>query len=137
MEESHTLHESTLQSSSLNQLMDQVDALVAAHERQCTEVVSLKLELELARNAAKEARERALTAEQALSEQAVLTKERDRHDQLQLSLNSENDKPQEVRVSNSLYSPHLPTNQAIQALDRKVIQELLNEVDSCIALLEN
>ncbi|MDA0303622.1 MAG: hypothetical protein O3B45_04640 [Bacteroidetes bacterium] len=137
MEESHTIHESTLQPSSLNQLLDQVDALVTAHEQQRADMVVLRSELELARNATREAQQRALTAEQALSEQAALKKESDRHDQLQLSLNSENDEPQEMRVSNSIYSPHLPPNQAIQALDRKVIQELLNEVDSCIALLEN
>jgi hypothetical protein len=56
---------------------------------------------------------------------------------MSLPLDSQKDERQEMPVSNSIYSPHLPHNQAIQALDRKVIQELLNEVDSCIALLES
>ncbi|MDE0979889.1 MAG: hypothetical protein OSA78_07835, partial [Flavobacteriales bacterium] len=120
----------------MNQLLDQVELLATAYEKQRSEMLVLNSEMETARNDIAEARSRALLAEQALSEQTATMETRDQSDQMSLPLNSEKNERQEMPVSNSQYSPHLPHNQAIQALDRKVIQELLNEVDSCIALLE-
>jgi hypothetical protein len=137
MEDLNTTHANTPKLSTLNQLLDQVELLATAYEKQRTEMLVLNSEMETARNDIAEARSRALRAEQALSEQTATMETRDQPDQMSLPLNSENNERQEMPDSNSQYSPHLPHNQAIQALDRKVIQELLNEVDSCIALLES
>lgn len=137
MEDFNTTRANTPKLSTLNQLLDQVELLATAYEKQRSEMLVLNSEMETARNDIAEARSRALLAEQALSEQTATMETRDQPDQMSLPLNSEKNERQEMPVSNSQYSPHLPHNQAIQALDRKVIQELLNEVDSCIALLES
>jgi len=137
MEDLNTTHARSPKTSTLNQLLDQVELLATAHEKQRAEMRVLNSEMETARNAVAAAQQRAKRAEEALSEQTAATELRDQHDQMSLPLDSQKDERQEMPVSNSIYSPHLPHNQAIQALDRKVIQELLNEVDSCIALLES
>ena len=118
MQDLNTTHARTPKTSTLNHLLDQVELLTTAYEKQRAEMRVLTSEMETARNAIAAAQQRAKRAEEALSD-------------------SQKNERQEMPVSNSIYSPHLPTNQAIQALDRKVIQELLNEVDSCIALLES
>jgi len=137
MEDLNTTHARTPKTSTLNHLLDQVELLATAHEKQRAEMRVLNSEMETARNAVAAAQQRAKRAEEALSEQTAATEIRDQHDQMSLPLDSQKDERQEMPVSNSIYSPHLPHNQAIQGLDRKVIQELLNEVDSCIALLES
>ena len=137
MEDFNTPHARTPKTSTLNHLLDQVELLATAHEKQRAEMRVLNSEMETARNAVAAAQQRAKRAEEALSEQTAATELRDQHDQMSLPLDSQKDERQEMPVSNSIYSPHLPHNQAIQALDRKVIQELSNEVDSCIALLES
>ncbi|HAW72540.1 MAG TPA: hypothetical protein DCX00_01820 [Flavobacteriales bacterium] len=137
MEDFNTPHARTPKTSTLNHLLDQVELLATAHEKQRAEMRVLNSEMETARNAVAAAQQRAKRAEEALSEQTAATELRDQHDQMSLPLDSQKDERQEMPVSNSIYSPHLPHNQAIQALDRKVIQELLNEVHSCIALLES
>ena len=137
MEDLNTTHARTPKTSTLNHLLDQVELLATAYEKQRAEMRVLNSEMETARNAIAAAQQRAKRAEEALSEQTATMEVRDQHDQMSLPLDSQKNERQEMPVSNSIYSPHLPTNQAIQALDRKVIQELLNEVDSCIALLES
>ena len=137
MQDLNTTHARTPKTSTLNHLLDQVELLATAYEKQRAEMRVLTSEMETARNAIAAARQRAKRAEEALSEQTASMEIRDQHDQMSLPLDSQKNERQEMPVSNSIYSPHLPTNQAIQALDRKVIQELLNEVDSCIALLES
>tara|TARA_B110000879_G_C11125830_1_gene493874 strand:+ start:1131 stop:1544 length:414 start_codon:yes stop_codon:yes gene_type:complete len=137
MQDLNTTHARTPKTSTLNHLLDQVELLATAYEKQRAEMRVLTSEMETARNAIAAAQQRAKRAEEALSEQTASTEIRDQHDQMSLPLDSQKNERQEMPVSNSIYSPHLPTNQAIQALDRKVIQELLNEVDSCIALLES
>ena len=137
MEDLNTPHARTPKTSTLNHLLDQVELLATAYEKQRAEMRVLTSEMETARNAIAAAQQRAKRAEEALSEQTASMEIRDQHDQMSLPLDSQKNERQEMPVSNSIYSPHLPTNQAIQALDRKVIQELLNEVDSCIALLES
>jgi len=137
MEVPHTKHDSLLQTSTLDQLLDQVDALVTAHEQLSVEVVKLNSELELAHLATREAQKRALRAETALSEQTTSMENWNPKDSGKNPGSRENENRREMPVTDSLFSTHLHPNQAIQALDREVIQELLNEVDSCIALLEN
>lgn len=137
MEDLYTTHARTPNPSTLNHLLDQVDLLATAHEKQRAKMLILNSEVETARNAIADAQQRAKLAEEALSEQTAAMEIRDQNDHRSLPLDSQKNERQEMPVSNSIYSPHLPPNQAIQALDRKVIQELLNEVDSCIALLES
>ena len=137
MEDHNTAHAQTPKPSTLNLLLDQVELLATAYEKQRAEMRVLNSEMETARNAIAAAQQRAKRAEEALSEQTCRMETRDQPDQMSLPLDSENNERQGMPDSNSLYSPHLPPNQAIQALDRKVFQELLNEVDSCIALLES
>ena len=137
MQDLNTTHARTPKTSTLNHLLDQVELLATAYEKQRAEMSVLNSEMETARNATAAAQQRAKRAEEALSEQTAAMEVGNQHDQLSLPLDSQKNERQEMPVSNSIYSPHLPPNQAIQALDRKVIQELLNEVDSCIALLES
>jgi hypothetical protein len=137
MEATHVKHTKTLQSSTLNQLLVQVDALASAHERLRADFAILNSDLDLAKTAVREAEKRALVAEEALRENTLLSETRNKIEFPEHPVTRENEIRRTASVHELQFSPHLPPNQAIQALDREVVQELLNDVDSCIALLES
>jgi predicted nucleic acid-binding Zn-ribbon protein len=88
MEDLNTTHANTPKLSTLNQLLDQVELLATAYEKQRTEMLVLNSEMETARNDIAEARSRALRAEQALSEQTATMETRDQPDQMSLPMNA-------------------------------------------------
>jgi DNA helicase TIP49 (TBP-interacting protein) len=115
----------------------QVDALASAHERLRADFAILNSDLDLAKTAVREAEKRALVAEEALRENTLLSETRNKIEVPEHPVTRENEIRRTASVHELQFSPHLPPNQAIQALDREVVQELLNDVDSCIALLES
>ena len=73
MEDLNTPHARSPKTSTLNHLLDQVELLATAHEKQRAEMSVLNSEMETARNAAAAAQQRAKRAEEALSEQTAAT----------------------------------------------------------------
>ena len=126
-----------LQSTNLNQFLIQVDKLASAYEQLRADTVVLKSELDLAKSAAREAEKRTLAAEAALNKKTLPTEKGNQLEFPEYVSTTEYESQRDDSVHDVQFSPQLPPNQAIQAIDRKVIQALLNDVDSCIALLQS
>ena len=116
---------SPVKTEQLDILLDRVETMLRVHLEQCEEIKALRHEV------ASE-RARANTAIQQLEELKAALPQPDLFAELAPSNN-----PAMGAGFNSSYSSQSPPNQDIQAIDRAVIQTLLNEIDSCISLLES
>ena len=112
--------------------------MVTAYERQSEHVRSLETALKQECLYTEKERNRADRAEALLQQKAKQEKE-----QLPSGLLPFPGREQPLQAadenarSSSSYSPQSSNNQDIQALDSQVVQALLNEIDSCISLLEH
>jgi type I site-specific restriction endonuclease len=137
-EEQNKQANSASSSTNFDQLLDRVETMVSAYERQSEHVRSLETALKQECLYTDKERNRADRAEALLQQKAKQEKGTlpsgllpfpSREQPLQTA--------DENASSSSSYSPQSSTNQDIQALDSQVVQALLNEIDSCISLLEH
>ncbi|MDE0870724.1 MAG: hypothetical protein OSA37_02265 [Flavobacteriales bacterium] len=137
-EEQNKQANSASSSTNFDQLLDRVETMVSAYERQSEHVRSLETALKQECLYTDKERNRADRAEALLQQKAKQEKEK-----LPSGLLPFPSKEQPLQAadenasSSSSYSPQSSNNQDIQALDSQVVQALLNEIDSCISLLEH
>jgi hypothetical protein len=149
LESSSTAHQATWNPAKLDHFLAQVQALVEMHNLQRKELLDTKsalLEAQSELNAAK--RSMALQSIQQ-TEAADLTSTSLLADAMHAvpeeassATQIENDAEMKwshstaVQGSKSTYSPQPPQSKDLRAFDSNTIQKLLEEINSCIALLE-